>query len=140
MCRIALPNGSHRAVLVDPWTTASDVVPEVIRQLRFQNQPKSFGLFEITSQIKNDIRLKVPLADDMFVCDALARWERASKKEKNASRNFDAPLEMRKKLFFPGTKDDDIVLAEEDDMIADFLFSQVFHSQALLSHLTYTFL
>ena len=59
MCRVALPNGSHRAVLVDAWTTVGDVVPEVIRQLRFQNQPKSFGLFEITPQAKNEIRLKV---------------------------------------------------------------------------------
>jgi hypothetical protein len=129
MCRVALPNGSHRAVLVDAWTTVGDVVPEVIRQLRFQNQPKSFGLFEITPQAgKNEIRLKVPLADDMFVCDALARWEKAQKKEKGSgstNRIPDAPLEMRKKLFFAASQDDDLALSEEDDMLADFLFSQV---------------
>ena len=63
----------------------------------------------------------------MFVCDALARWEKAQKKDKSNSSNRipDAPLEMRKKLFFPLEQDDDLAISEEDDMLADFLFSQV---------------
>jgi hypothetical protein len=68
--------------------------------------------------------MQVPLADDMFVCDALARWEKAQKKDKN-NRIPDAPLEMRKKLFFSIEQDEDLALTEDDDMLADFLFSQV---------------
>jgi len=98
-----------------------------MRQLRFRNQPKSFGLFEIAPPIKGDIRLKVPLADNMFVCDALSRWENATKKDKdNFGRKLDAPLELRKKLFFLREQDEDYALADEDDMVADFLFSQVY--------------
>jgi len=126
VCRIALPNGSHRAVMVDPWTTVGSILPEVIRQIRFVNQPKELGLFEMTiPSSKNDLAIKVPLADDMHVCDVISRWERTGKKKSSSDCINDAPLELRKKLFLPATQDEDLALAEEDDVVADLIYSQL---------------
>jgi len=46
--------------MVDPWTTVGSILPEVIRQIRFVNQPKELGLFEMTiPSSKNDLAIKV---------------------------------------------------------------------------------
>jgi len=61
----------------------------------------------------------------MHVCDVISRWERTGKKKSSSDCINDAPLELRKKLFLPATQDEDLALAEEDDVVADLIYSQL---------------
>ncbi len=69
-----------------------------------------------TTEIKNLYNLQVPLADEMFVCDALARWEKVTQKRSPT----DCPLELRKKLF----SDVATIDVETDSAVEDLIFSQ----------------
>jgi len=127
VCRVGLPDGSYKSVLVDAWTTIKELIPQLARLARLGDERTDLGLFETLPPIPTP--LAYPLRDESFVADAMTRWEAMMSIKGNKPKDTEFTLRLRKKIFTLAP--DESPALSTDAFYTDFMFNQVHISRPL---------